>query len=278
MTGNLPFNPFEERVHLPLVRPKTRGECADVPRPCPFVSCRYHLYLDIVRGQVIPSTDKEPDEMEHSCSLDEADNEEALSYGQIGALVGVSHARAQQIGSDVVDRIKRNLFLAEHAGVAPSRGRRELSECSPGGDATDDEICAALGSAGPSLTLEIARSVGVGRHKAVVALDRLLAAGRVHEGEVWRFGRRWPGWAVVGCDFPPLPAKKGRKERQKTTVDHVASILTALGDGSKTRFEIAAEVGISNGCAKDWLDQMHKSGLVKLRRAGKRTYLWEAAK
>ncbi len=27
----------------PGERPKTRGECADMPRPCPFVSCKWHL-------------------------------------------------------------------------------------------------------------------------------------------------------------------------------------------------------------------------------------------
>ncbi len=28
-------------------RPKLRSECVDGPRPCPFVSCKYHLYLDV---------------------------------------------------------------------------------------------------------------------------------------------------------------------------------------------------------------------------------------
>ncbi len=39
---------------LPIVRPKTRGECASGPRPCPWVSCRHHLYLDVDKnGSVI---------------------------------------------------------------------------------------------------------------------------------------------------------------------------------------------------------------------------------
>jgi hypothetical protein len=28
-------------------RPQTRGDCSDVPRPCPYVSCRYNLTLDL---------------------------------------------------------------------------------------------------------------------------------------------------------------------------------------------------------------------------------------
>src|SRR5687768_4676303 len=28
-------------------RPQTRAECQGVPRPCPYVSCSHHLYLDV---------------------------------------------------------------------------------------------------------------------------------------------------------------------------------------------------------------------------------------
>lgn len=28
-------------------RPRTRADCVDGPRPCPFVGCRYHLLLDV---------------------------------------------------------------------------------------------------------------------------------------------------------------------------------------------------------------------------------------
>jgi len=34
----------EETKHL---RPRTRADCKDAPRPCPFVSCKHHLYLDV---------------------------------------------------------------------------------------------------------------------------------------------------------------------------------------------------------------------------------------
>jgi hypothetical protein len=30
-----------------LQRPKDRSECANIPRPCPFVSCQYNNYLDV---------------------------------------------------------------------------------------------------------------------------------------------------------------------------------------------------------------------------------------
>jgi len=28
-------------------RPRSRSECSDAPRPCPFVSCKHHLFLDV---------------------------------------------------------------------------------------------------------------------------------------------------------------------------------------------------------------------------------------
>ena len=37
----------ELRAELESSRPKLRSECATGPRPCLFVSCKYHLYLDV---------------------------------------------------------------------------------------------------------------------------------------------------------------------------------------------------------------------------------------
>ena len=28
-------------------RPSTRGDCANIERPCPFVACRHHIYLEV---------------------------------------------------------------------------------------------------------------------------------------------------------------------------------------------------------------------------------------
>jgi hypothetical protein len=43
----------EKRLALVLVypedvdRPKSRADCQQMERPCPFVSCEHHLYLDV---------------------------------------------------------------------------------------------------------------------------------------------------------------------------------------------------------------------------------------
>src|ERR1700746_2397319 len=57
-------------------RPKTRGECQEMMRPCPFVSCKYHLYIDVhpERGSIkVNFPDLEPEDMYESCALDVAE-------------------------------------------------------------------------------------------------------------------------------------------------------------------------------------------------------------
>lgn len=56
-------------------RPKTRGECPE-ERPCPFVSCRYNLYLDVNpdTGAIkLNFPHLEPWEIPQTCALDVAD-------------------------------------------------------------------------------------------------------------------------------------------------------------------------------------------------------------
>lgn len=70
-----------------ISRPASRGECADGPRPCPWVSCRYHLYLDITPygGLTLNYPSIEPGQMEHSCALDIAaqGDHDMISVAQI---------------------------------------------------------------------------------------------------------------------------------------------------------------------------------------------------
>lgn len=80
-------------------RPTTRGECVDGERPCPFVSCRYHLYLDVNpdTGSIklnFPNLDV--DEMADTCALDAADHG-GLVLDQVAALMNVTRERARQL-------------------------------------------------------------------------------------------------------------------------------------------------------------------------------------
>ena len=57
-------------------KPRTREECADGPRPCPFVSCKHHLFIDVsARTGAIKLNfpDLEVWDLGESCALDVAD-------------------------------------------------------------------------------------------------------------------------------------------------------------------------------------------------------------
>jgi len=90
-------------------RPRTRGECAGVPRPCPFVSCRYHLYLETVdSGSLkINFPDREVCDMEHSCALDLADSG-AKSLEAIAQAMNLTRERVRQLEERAMKRAEEN--------------------------------------------------------------------------------------------------------------------------------------------------------------------------
>ena len=88
----------EKKVRRRYRRPRTRGECADGPRPCPFALCRYHLFVDVTgAGSLLMNhPGKEIDQLEESCALDVADRG-GQSLEAVGRLIGVSMERSRQI-------------------------------------------------------------------------------------------------------------------------------------------------------------------------------------
>lgn len=57
-------------------RPRRRADCVNVPRPCPYVGCRYNLHLErVASGHGRRAVDEDPTEVspEESCALDIAD-------------------------------------------------------------------------------------------------------------------------------------------------------------------------------------------------------------
>jgi hypothetical protein len=80
-------------------RPVTRAECADGMRPCPWVACKHHLYLDINprTGSIkINFPDLEPWELQHTCALDVADNG-GLTLEEIGLITNLTRERVRQV-------------------------------------------------------------------------------------------------------------------------------------------------------------------------------------
>lgn len=105
---------------LELERPATRAECADGPRPCPYVSCRYHLYLDVSdrTGSIkLNFPDLEVWELAASCALDIADDG-AATLEDVGTIMNVTRERIRQ------------LELAALARLSMVRDMRELRDVS----------------------------------------------------------------------------------------------------------------------------------------------------
>lgn len=102
----LDFDSVKEPL-LKIFRPQTRGDCVSIPRPCPFVGCRYNLYLDVRPdgGIRFNFPDREPDEMTASCALDlAADGPRILDL--IGGLMGMSKERARQLEASGLRKVK----------------------------------------------------------------------------------------------------------------------------------------------------------------------------
>jgi hypothetical protein len=80
-------------------KPKTRAECVDMERPCPFVSCKYHLYVDVhpVRGSIkVNFTDLEVWEMTETCALDIADRG-GITLEEVGEIMNLTRERVRQV-------------------------------------------------------------------------------------------------------------------------------------------------------------------------------------
>lgn len=90
-------------------RPRTRADCAAVARPCPFVGCRYHVYLDVgPTGSIkLNFPGMEPWEMPAaaSCVLDVADRG-GQTLEEVGAVLNFTRERGRQVEAAALAKLR----------------------------------------------------------------------------------------------------------------------------------------------------------------------------
>ncbi len=131
----------ESGVFEVVHRPRTRGECVDGPRPCPWVSCRHHLYLEYMPpprqpGQPAPVgpgalkvnfPDRDPGELGESCSLDVAERG-GITLEEVGKLMSVTRERVRQIEVRVMKRLVQDEDVEDLRDEMLGRARDEGAE------------------------------------------------------------------------------------------------------------------------------------------------------
>ncbi|CAN5474402.1 hypothetical protein BH11MYX1_BH11MYX1_47520 [soil metagenome] len=88
-------NTHEDRAD----RPRTRAECSNEQRPCPWVSCKHHLYLDVNprTGSIkLNFPDLEPWELKQTCALDVADDG-GHTLEEVGDITNLTRERIRQL-------------------------------------------------------------------------------------------------------------------------------------------------------------------------------------
>ena len=116
LPGWVPLTRDERRelVEYPtdVRRPMTRGDCENGERPCPFVSCRYHLYLD-----VLPSTgsirinypSRDIDDLTETCALDVA-NRGGSHLEEIAVLLNLTRERIRQLETSALAHLHQTIL------------------------------------------------------------------------------------------------------------------------------------------------------------------------
>lgn len=80
-------------------KPRTRADCKGGPRPCPFISCKHHLYVDVSprTGAIkLNFPDLEVWELSESCALDIADHG-GTTLEDVGAIMNLTRERIRQV-------------------------------------------------------------------------------------------------------------------------------------------------------------------------------------
>ncbi len=194
----------------PDERPRTRGECFTFPRPCPFVSCRYHMAID-AHKKIDGSThlrvlNDDPTTMADTCTLDVADGlvsrfpvdeldiEEAAesTLQTVADYVGVSRQNVH----DMIDRLQRRIRIAatpiaDDYGLDVERSKRGPLEIDRARSLILDELATGPKTRSQVLEAGKVRGIALARIDAARSLLAPIVQSRHDRG-----GRAT--WTLVG--------------------------------------------------------------------------------
>ncbi|MCC6664245.1 MAG: hypothetical protein IT375_10905 [Polyangiaceae bacterium] len=138
-------------------KPKTRAECAEGPRPCAFVSCKHHLYIDVSprTGAIkLNFPDLEVWELNESCALDVADRG-GTTLEDVGAIMNLTRERIRQVEVKALaklEALRDMMALRDYVDEGPVGKRRlprltkaDLAVSADDDDASSDDVDADAG-------------------------------------------------------------------------------------------------------------------------------------
>lgn len=115
-------------------KPRNRAECAEGPRPCPFVSCKHHLFIDVSprTGAIkLNFPDLEVWDLGESCALDVADRG-GTTLEDVGAIMNLTRERIRQVEVKALAKLEAlsDMYsLRDHVDEGPV-GKRRLPQLS----------------------------------------------------------------------------------------------------------------------------------------------------
>lgn len=89
-------------------RPQARSECRQGKRPCLYVACRYHLYLDVNprTGSIkINFPDLEVHQLDETCALDVAERG-GVTLEEVGAIMNLTRERIRQVEATGLEKLR----------------------------------------------------------------------------------------------------------------------------------------------------------------------------
>ena len=96
-------------------RPEDREDCRFGGRPCLYVACRFHLYLDVnpPTGSIkFNFPGQEVHELEETCALDVAERG-GITLEEVGGLMNLTRERVRQLEAEALSELQSIVDLTE---------------------------------------------------------------------------------------------------------------------------------------------------------------------